>query len=180
MGLSLRPATPADLEPLLALVDSVVAWLVARGRSAQWGADPASASPAFRERTAQAIAAGVVTVAVRDDVLVGGLLLTDSQPDYLPAGLVPDDALYVHTLVSDRTAAGKGAGALLLDHARSRAEAAGVPLALDHWAGSPELARLYDQAGFTAIGSFTLGHATPWHGTVRLRTHPAAPPHEAR
>jgi hypothetical protein len=38
--LTLRPATPADVQPLLDLVDGVVAWLVARGRSGQWGMRP--------------------------------------------------------------------------------------------------------------------------------------------
>jgi GNAT superfamily N-acetyltransferase len=168
MGLSLRPATADDVEPLFALVDSVVAWLVARGRAEQWGAQPLSDSPEFRERTAQAVAAGLVTLAVRDDTLVGAILLAESYPDYVPAGLVPDGALYVHTLVSDRTSAGAGAGALLLDHARASAEAAGIPLALDHWAGSPELATLYEKAGFAEVGEFSLDHGTPWPGTVRV------------
>ena len=83
--------------------------------------------------------------------------------------VVPPDALYVHTLVSDRTPAGSGAGALLLDHARSRAADRSVPLALDHWSGSPELAALYERAGFAEVGSFTLDRAVPWTGTVRLR-----------
>jgi hypothetical protein len=46
----LRPATPADLDPLLALTDSVVAWLAARGRSGQWGSAPLSADPGLRDR----------------------------------------------------------------------------------------------------------------------------------
>lgn len=167
---TLRPATPADVEPMLTLADGVVAWLVARGRSAQWGAEPLSASPAFRDRTTQAVEAGLVTVAVRDGAVVGAILLADSHPDYVPAGLIPAGALYVHTLISDRTPAGRGAGTLLLDHARASAAEAGVPLALDHWSGSPELAALYEKTGFTAVGEFTLDHGTPWHGTVRTLT----------
>ena len=52
MSLTLRPAAEADVEPLLALVDSVVAWLVARGRAGQWGSASMSESPRFRRRTA--------------------------------------------------------------------------------------------------------------------------------
>jgi hypothetical protein len=102
--------------------------------------------------------------------VVGAIVLDSEHPPYVPSGLVPPGALYVHTLVSDRTPAGAGAGALLLDHARSHAADLGVPLALDHWSGSPELATLYERAGFTAIGTFTLAHAVPWPGTVRLLT----------
>jgi GNAT superfamily N-acetyltransferase len=169
MSLTLRPAAEADVEPLLALVDSVVAWLVARGRAGQWGSASMSESPEFRRRTAEFVAAGKVTVADRDGTVVGAIVLDADHPPYLPPGVVPPDALYVHTLVSDRTPAGSGAGALLLDHARSRAADRSVPLALDHWSGSPELAALYERAGFAEVGSFTLDRAVPWTGTVRLR-----------
>ena len=57
----------------------------------------------------------------------------------------------------------------LLDQAWSRAQALGVPLALDHWAGSPELAELYERAGFAEVGGFALEHDPPWPGTVRVR-----------
>jgi GNAT superfamily N-acetyltransferase len=170
MSLTLRPAVAADVEPLLALVDGIVAWLVARGRSGQWGSAPLSARAAFRERTAAYVAADKVTVADRDGAVVGAIVLDTDHPPYVPPGLVPPGALYVHTLVSDRTPAGAGAGALLLDVARSRAANLGVPLALDHWAGSPELATRYERAGFTAVGGFTLDHAVPWPGTVRVLT----------
>jgi hypothetical protein len=166
--LTLRPATPADVPPLLDLVDGVVAWLLARGRSGQWGARPVSEHAGFRDRTAAGVAAGQVTVAVRDGAGVGAILLDRVLPAYVPAGLVPPGALYVHTLVSDRGPAGTGAGRLLLDHAVT--SAARGPLALDHWAGSPELADLYSRAGYVAVGSFVLDQrGEPWTGTVRVR-----------
>jgi hypothetical protein len=121
--LTLRPATPADGEPLLDLVDGVVAWLVTRGRPGQWGARPLSGHAGFRDRTAAGIAAGLVTVAVRDGAVVGAILLDRVAPAYVPAGLVPPGALYVHTLVSDRGPAGVGAGRLLLHHAVTSAGA---------------------------------------------------------
>jgi hypothetical protein len=71
----------------------------------------------------------------------------------------------VHTLVSSRTEAGAVAGRLLLDHASDLA--AGTSIALDHWSGSPELAALYEKAGFTAIGTFTLDQRGElWTGTL--------------
>jgi hypothetical protein len=101
----------------------------------------------------------------RDRTLVGAIVLDTAHPSYLPRGLVPPGALYVRTLISDRTPAGSGAGGLLLDFAKSRAADLGLPLALDHWSGSPELAGLQERAGFTEIGAVTLDRAVPWQGT---------------
>lgn len=168
MPVVLRPASSADVEPLLALMDRVVAWLVARGRSGQWGSRPLSEATGYREHTAAAVTAGRVTVAVRDGAVVGAVTLDRTTPAFVPAGLLPEGALYVHALVSDRTAAGLGIGQLLLDHAVSLA--AGGPLALDHWSGSPELATRYEDAGFAAVGDFVLDQrGQPWPGTVRVR-----------
>ena len=167
--MEIRPATPADVAPLLALADAAVAWLVARGRAGQWGDSPLSASPDFRHRIVAAVDAGLLTVAERAGSVVGAVLLDTAVPPYVPAGLVPPDALYVHSLITDRTPAGTGAGRALLHHART--VAAGRPLALDHWAGAPELATLYARAGYAEVGTFTLtgGRDTPWPGTVRVR-----------
>lgn len=172
-AVTLRPAVAADLDPVLTLVDDVIAWLVARGRSGQWGSAPLAAHPALRADTAGRIAAGAVTVALRGGVLVGTVTLDGRHPAYLPVGLVPADALFVHTLVSARTPAARGAGRLLLDSCLARAAAAGVPLALDHWAGSPELAAFYERAGLQAVGTVVLARRDgPWTGTVRLVTPP--------
>ena len=129
----MRRAEPGDVDALLALVDDVVAWLVARGRSGQWGARPLSQDHGFRARTANAVAAGLVTVAVRDGAVVGAMVVDRTVPGYVPSGLVPPGALYVHSLVSARSAAGAGVGRLLLDRAMELA--AGTPIALDHWSG---------------------------------------------
>jgi hypothetical protein len=168
VALALRPAEPADLGALLALVDDVIAWLVARGRSGQWGARPLSEDDGFRERTANAVEAGLVTVAVRNGAVIGAMVLDRTVPAYVPSGFVPRGALYVHTLVSARNEAGAGAGRLLLGHVRELA--AGDPVALDHWSGSPELAALYENAGFVAVATFTLDQrGEPWPGTLRVR-----------
>lgn len=153
------------------MVDDVIAWLVARGRSGQWGATPLAGHPALRADTAGRIAAGAVTVAVRKGAVVGTVTLDGQHPAYLPAGLVPAEALFVHTLVSARTPAARGTGRLLLDRCLARAADAGVPLALDHWAGSPELAGFYERAGLRAVGTVVLPQRDgPWTGTVRLVT----------
>jgi hypothetical protein len=38
-----------------------------------------------------------VTVADRDGTVVGAMVLDTDHPPYLPPGLVPADALYIHT-----------------------------------------------------------------------------------
>jgi hypothetical protein len=40
-----EPGSAADGGRLLALFDDAVAWLVARGQTAQWGSEPFSARP---------------------------------------------------------------------------------------------------------------------------------------
>ena len=40
--MKIRTGTAADLETVLALMDEAVAWLVAQGRTDQWGAEPFS------------------------------------------------------------------------------------------------------------------------------------------
>lgn len=166
----LRPGRSADVDPLLTLLDDVVAWLVARGRSGQWGAAPPSGNPAFRAEFERAVAAGTLTVAVRAATVVGAVILDPHRPPYVPADLVPPDALWVHTLVTDRTPAGRGAGRLLLDACRTRAAASGAPLALDHWSGSPELAAVYERAGYREVGTVVVPMPSgPWSGTVRVR-----------
>jgi GNAT superfamily N-acetyltransferase len=163
----LRRAEPGDVDALLALVDDVVAWLDARGRSGQWGARPLSEDRGFRARTANAVAAGLVTVAVRDGAVVGAMVVDRTVPGYVPPGLVPSGALYVHSLVSARSAAGAGVGRLLVDRAMELA--AGTAIALDHWSGSPELAALYEKVGFFTVGTFTLDQrGEPWPGTLRV------------
>ena len=109
-----------------------------------------------------------MTVAVRDGAVVGAMVLDRRVPAYVPSGVVPRGAFYVHTLVSARNEAGTGAGRLLLGHAMGLA--AGDPVALDHWSGSAELAALYENAGFIAVATFTLDHGgQPWSGTLRVR-----------
>jgi GNAT superfamily N-acetyltransferase len=170
LPLGLRPGLPADVEPLLALMDEIVAWLVARDRSGQWGSAPMSGSPAIRTEFVDSIAAGILTVATRAGTVVGAVSLDGNRPPYVPTDLVPPHALWVHTLATSRSPAGRGAGALLLDHCRTRAAETGAPLALDHWSGSPELAALYARAGYREVGTVVVPQRSgPWHGTVRVR-----------
>ncbi|MGP4099037.1 GNAT family N-acetyltransferase [Nonomuraea sp. KM90] len=151
----LRPAIGEDVPALLALMDSVLDWLVARGRTQQWGTTPFSRIPGFPGRVADWTAQGAITLAQRGEACVGLLALGPTAPPRVPAGLVPDGAIFIHTVMSDRGPEGRGVGATLLEEAEHRARTYGSPaLALDHWAGSPELDRFYEGRGYVKVGAY--------------------------
>lgn len=169
--LKLRPATADDVEALLSLMDSVHAWLIARGRSEQWGTVPFSRIPGFPGRVADWARQGAITLAERDGRLVGALAVGPAVPPRIPAGAVPDGAMFVHTVLTDRGPDGRGAGTALLREAERLAREHGAPaLALDHWAGSPELDRIYDAYGYAKVAEFTGEQAgRPVRYAVRVR-----------
>ncbi|WP_052423226.1 GNAT family N-acetyltransferase [Nonomuraea candida] len=153
--LTLRPATTRDVPALLSLMDSILAWLVARGRTEQWGTVPFSRIPGFENNLTEWTSRGVITVAERGGAPVGVLALAPAVPPHIPSGLLPPGALFVHTVMSARGPAGRGAGEALLREASRRAEAQGAPgVGLDHWAGSPELDRIYDRHGYVKVGEY--------------------------
>ncbi|WP_067800164.1 GNAT family N-acetyltransferase [Actinomadura formosensis] len=154
--LHLRQATTSDVPALLALMDSVLKWLVAQGRPQQWGRVPFSQQPGFPDRVADWTSQGVITIAERDGECVGLLAAAPMVPPRIPAGVVPDGSMFIHTVMTDRGSAGRGAGSALLTHAEHLARAHGAPaLALDHWAGSPELGRIYDEHGYLPVAEYT-------------------------
>ncbi|NAS25910.1 GNAT family N-acetyltransferase [Herbidospora sp. NEAU-GS84] len=152
----LRPATADDVAALLTLMDSVHAWLLSRGRPGQWGAVPFSRIPGFSDRVADWARQNVVTLAERDGRCVGMLAAAPLIPPRIPAGAVPGGSLFIYTVMTDRGPEGHGVGAALLKEAERLARAHGAPaLALDHWAGSPELDRLYDDHGYVRVAEYT-------------------------
>ncbi|MEU4829231.1 GNAT family N-acetyltransferase [Streptosporangium sp. NPDC023615] len=167
----LRPATADDVTALLVLMDSVHAWLIARGRPEQWGTVPFSHIPGFPGRVADWARRNVVTMAERDGRCVGMLAAALTVPPRIPAGTVPDGSMFIHTVMTDRGPGGRGAGAALLKEAERLARSHGAPaLALDHWAGSPELNRLYDEHGYVKVTEYTDEQAgEPIRNTVRVR-----------
>ncbi|MDG4824853.1 GNAT family N-acetyltransferase [Asanoa sp. WMMD1127] len=151
----LRVAAPADLPRLLELMDSVLSWLVARGRTQQWGDVPFSRIPGFPDRVADWIAQRVITLAERGTDCVGILAMAPVVPQRIPAGLVPASAMFVHTVMTERGPRGRGVGSLLMQEAERQARAASAPaVALDHWAGSDELQRIYHKHGYTPVGEY--------------------------
>jgi GNAT superfamily N-acetyltransferase len=151
----LRVATTADLPAVLELMDAVLGWLVARDRPQQWGDVPFSRIPGFPGRVAEWVAQDVITLAERGTDCVGILAIAAVVPPRIPAGLVPAGSMFVHTVMTERGSRGRGVGSLLMREAERRARAVCAPaVALDHWAGSDELHRIYREHGYTAVGEY--------------------------
>ncbi|HEX5404444.1 MAG TPA: GNAT family N-acetyltransferase [Pseudonocardiaceae bacterium] len=161
--MTLRPADVADLPAVLGLLDDAVAWLVARGRTAQWGHQPWSARPASAPRFTEMLASGGGWLAELAGEPVGVLVIGHAPPAYVAAIAEPET--YVHLLVTARQHAGFGIGTTLLDHARTLARAAGTALLrVDCFAGADgKLVRYYVGAGFTPAERFTVGD---WPGQI--------------
>jgi GNAT superfamily N-acetyltransferase len=161
----LRHGSADDAPALLALFDDAIAWMVARGQTGQWGSEPFSAQPAQVERARRWAAGGGLWFALPDagegDEPVGAIVVGEAH-DYVPPPDRPE--LYVQVLLTAHAWRGRGVGALLIDHARALARAAGAEqLRVDCWAGVPQLAAQYERLGFQPSGSFSVGD---WPGAI--------------
>lgn len=176
--LRLRPATTSDVPTLLSLMDAVLKWLVAQGRPRQWGTVPFSRRPGFPGRVTGWASQGVITIAERDGKCVGLLAVAPAVPPRIPADVVPSGSLFIHTVMTDRGPGGRGVGSSLLAHAERLAISHGAPaLALDHWAGSPELGGIYHKNGYLAVAEYADeqdGHTV--RNLVRVRHLAPDPP----
>jgi hypothetical protein len=74
-----RAGSSADIEAVLALFDANVAWLVARGNSAQWGSEPWSGSPKLVAFAPELLSSGVVTIAEINGEAVGTSVVADPR-----------------------------------------------------------------------------------------------------
>ncbi|MEV4463981.1 GNAT family N-acetyltransferase [Micromonospora echinofusca] len=169
----LRPGGPADAPAVLRLLDDATAWLVARGRTGQWGTGPASTDP---RRIAQAEAwatGGGLWLATLGEHPVGALVV-GAATAYVPPATEPE--LYVNLLVTDRAHAGSGIGGRLLAYAAELARERRLGLLrVDCYAGDDgALVRWYERQGFTATDPFTVERPgrDPWPGQVLVRRLP--------
>lgn len=155
-AIRLRSATSSDAAALLSLMDSVHAWLVAQGRHEQWGTVPFSQIPGFPARVSDWAGQGVVTLAERDGRCVGMLAAAPMVPSRIPAAAAPAGSMFIHTVMTDRSPDGRNVGAALLAEAERLARTHhSAALALDHWADSPELGRIYDKHGYVKVTEYT-------------------------
>lgn len=159
--LSLRTGGAADEGVLLGLFDEAVAWLVARGQTGQWGADPFSVRSDMRERVHALATNGGLWIAEHGGEPVGALAL-GTAPSYAPAA--DRSEVYVELVLTSRRFSGMGIGRSLVDLAVRVGRERGVEqLRVDCWADAERLVRWYEQVGFTRSDTFELAG---WRGQL--------------
>ncbi|MEU8249737.1 GNAT family N-acetyltransferase [Nonomuraea sp. NPDC048916] len=154
-----------DVAVVLGMFDSAVAFLVARGRTGQWGGEPFTGDP---RRTAQvegwAGSGGMRIAEVGGEP--AGCVVVGAPHDYVAPA--PEPELYVQALVIDQRFSGRGVGRALLDWALEEAARRGVGLVrVDCYAGDDgRLVAYYEGCGFTRAEPFAVGG---WPGMVLQR-----------
>lgn len=149
---TVRAGGPEDVALVLGLLDGATEWLVSLGRTDQWGTEPHSTDPRRIDQVTGFATSGGLWIAERGGEAVAALSLGPSVPPVPP---VDEPEVYVRLLVSDRTS-GRGAGAVLLDHARQIAKEDGITLLrVDCFASEDEaLIGYYESQGFTRTERF--------------------------
>jgi GNAT superfamily N-acetyltransferase len=144
-----RTGSIEDAGAVLALFDANVAWLVERGRSAQWGSEPWSENPRLVGFVRDLLSSGEVTIAEIDGDVVGASVVTDHPMPYVPA--LDEPERYLKLLIASPAHRGEGIGHRLVELARQRTVADGVGLLrVDCWAGGDRrLVAYYESEGFT-------------------------------
>jgi GNAT superfamily N-acetyltransferase len=172
MGLTIERGSEGDAPRLLALFDDAVAWMVARGRTGQWGEEPFSARPPARERAARWAAGGGLWFAVdAATAATAGAIVVGNAPGYVDPADRPE--LYVEVMLTAAAYRGRGIGARLVAHAATLAREGGAErLRVDCWAGDPALPAQYERLGFTRTGSFDVDG---WPGAVLVMELAGAP-----
>jgi hypothetical protein len=160
----IRVGSVADLDAVLALLDRAVDWLVAQGRTGQWGDQPWSASEARRGRIRDMIADSELLLLEQDGAVVAALAHGPTAHAYAPPADEPED--YVLLLVSDPSV--RGAGRRVLDESWARARASGMRRQrVDCYAGDDgKLVSWYESAGFTRTEPFEVNG---WPGQLLER-----------
>jgi protein-tyrosine phosphatase len=138
-------ATPADVEPILALRHAAARWLTSQGLD-QWSAGEIP-SCCLEQQVGQR----EVFVLRRGNALAGTVTLRWEDP--LIWGEQTSPAGYVHNLIIDRAFAGQGLGRRLLQWAEDQVTATGRSLVrLDCVTSNRRLRDLYESAGYHWLG----------------------------
>lgn len=164
--MSIRRGESSDVPAVLHLLDKATEWLVANGRTGQWGTEPHSTNPRRIEQIRGFAADQGLWVIEKDGQVVGALAVGDPT-EHIPPATEPE--LYVRLLVTDRDSKGTGIGTELLDHARTLARELGVHLLrVDCFAGGDgALVRYYENQGFTRAEAFAVPFSdSEWPGQV--------------
>lgn len=147
--LTIVPATPEEIELVVAILNEAAQWIVDRAaegwRPGQWR----------KERLLEAIERGETFLARRDGRVVATISL--QWMDELFWGTSPADAGYVHRLAVATRAHGSGIGRRLLAWAERVAIERGRSLIrLDCACENPRLRAYYEALGFSLRGEKTL------------------------
>lgn len=164
----IRTGGPQDAADIIALLDSAIAWLTARGRTGQWGDQPWSSRPAAVRRVHDYTDAYLVRIAEdADGRTIGSCVLSETPAPY--AAPVDERELYIRSLVTDRARSGTGVGAALVADAREEAHRRGIGLLrVDCYAGDDRaLVGRYRALGFTETQAFEVEQpGGRWPGQV--------------
>ncbi|GAB4087014.1 hypothetical protein GCM10028784_36440 [Myceligenerans cantabricum] len=158
MTLPLERATPDDAPAIEQLRHEARQWLASLG-SDQWNAAP-HYDPASPHGIAAGIKRGEVYV-LRDGDSITATMTVDrhADPEFWGPGDRPDDALYVHRMIVQRSASGSDIGGRMLDFAAGLARDVGKNwLRLDAWRSNLALQRYYLNKGFTHVRTVNLAH----------------------
>jgi GNAT superfamily N-acetyltransferase len=159
MSVQVRQATAEDVASVLRMFDGIMEWLVAQGRTGQWGTEPWSARPDLVERVEGYIGRRDLWVAEEGDgpaELLGVLAYSEKCSVYVTPP--PEPELFINLLATSRAAKGRDVGGLLLDEARAEARRRGLRLVrVDCYAGGDrKLNAWYVGQGFGEVGPFVV------------------------
>jgi ribosomal protein S18 acetylase RimI-like enzyme len=149
MRYTIRPATTADLDKLMALRSEAETWLREAGIQ-QWTEDYAEhGHRVLRE----AVDRGVTwLITAPDGSTAGTVTLNGPDRDFWQPTDTPDDALYVYKMIVARGHGGRGLGDAILNWASHRAEDAGRSwVRLDCRRDNDRLHAYYKARGFEHV-----------------------------
>jgi GNAT superfamily N-acetyltransferase len=155
MNIAIRRASEFEAPLVSEILAEAATWLEHRGMP-MWAPDDVSIRGVEND-----VNAGNFFLAWSDQVAVGTMCLTESDPLFWPDAL-PDEALYSHRLAIRRARSGGHVSSALLRWALDQARVRGVRyLRLDCEASRPSLRRIYERFGFSyhsdrAVGSFVV------------------------
>lgn len=149
VALAIEPATPAEVDVVLGVLNDAAQWTVDRG-AAGWR--PGIWTTRW---LLEGIERGETFLARRDGTVVATITLQWSDPLFW--GERPPDAGYVHRLAVTSDAHGEGIGRRLVEWAERVTVSRGRPfLRLDTAYENPKLCAYYEALGFAFRGEKTL------------------------
>jgi len=144
------PDTPESYATVVRFRRDTQAWLAAQGQE-QW-ADDWPDSQTMLTGFARSLARGETWFATEESRVVAIITINECTADGLWTPQEVASALFVHRLTIDRTVAGRGIGARLLDFAGEQAQAAGREwVRLEAWTTNAQLHAYYISQGFRLV-----------------------------